>query len=704
MEEPAGRVRFDAFEVDLRSGELLKSGVRLKLAEQPFTVLALLVTRPGELVTREELQKALWPGDTLTDFDRGINKAINRLRDTLGDSADAPRFIETLPKRGYRFIGSLVRTSASAIVAAEPAPAVPHSSSALAKRRSWPWLLVGALALAGLVSTAAWLSFDEPQPGEPEPLIRSSLLPPAGRTFVPYSLALSRDGTHLAFVAERTDGLRSLWTRAMASTTATEIAGTAGATLPFWSPDLRHVAFFADRKLKVVDLAGGVVRDLADARRPSGGTWSSEDVIVFAPDVNGPLYRIPAAGGMPVAVTRTPQDAGLTGHRWPVFLPDNHHFLFVSFSDARPSDNAPELRAGSLDTTESTEVEWTGSRSVAYALDRLVYVSGGTLYAQPFDREALRTRGPPAAVAGVELAGAPAFFPSPLSASMNGVLVFQSLADLPSQLTWLDDHGREQGVLSGMKYGGPAVSPDGRWVAGSCEGPRSGTSSICVSDIARGVISRVTEGPYDRFPAWSPDGRQIAYASNAGIYRVPADGSAAPQFVSHRGIPTGWSRDGRVLSFGTRHGAVSLALSAPDTHEVTELGQGAEGQLSPDRAWLAYIDRNGLVIQPFPAMGARVNVASDAGQPRWSRDGRTLFFIRSDKKLMSVDFDPGTGLAGVAEPVAQTRIVGAALVGHQYDVVPERGFLVNVRSNDAAPLTLMSGWASSPSQVTTRQE
>jgi hypothetical protein len=140
---------------------------------------------------------------------------------------------------------------------------------------------------------------------------------------------------------------------------------------------------------------------------------------------------------------------------------------------------------------------------------------------------------------------------------------------------------------------------------------------------------------------------------------------------------------------------VSLALSSPDTHDVTELGQGAEGQLSPDGAWLAYIDRNGLVLQAFPVMGSRLNVASDAAQPRWSRDGRTLFFVRSDKKLMSADFDPDTGMAGVAKPVAQTRIVGAALVGHQYDVAPDRRFIINVRTNDAAPLTLMSGWASS---------
>jgi hypothetical protein len=482
----------------------------------------------------------------------------------------------------------------------------------------------------------------------------------------------------------------------MASTTANEIGGTEGANLPFWSPDVRQVAFFAEGKLKVVDVAGGAIRTIADARRPSGGTWNDENVIVFAPDVNGPLYRIPATGGTPAAVSRIPEGDGLNGHRWPVFLPDNRHFLFVAFSDVRPSDNAPELRAGSLDTLESIPVEWDGSRSVAHALDFLVYVRGGALHAHPFDRAALRTTAPPVAVAGVEPANAPAFFPSALAASTNGVLVFQALADLPSQLVWLDDLGREQGALPGMKYGGPAVSPDGRLVAGSCEGAVSGTLSICVSDLQRGVTSRVTEGPNDRFPVWSADGRQIAYTSDAGIYRVPADGSGSPQWVSRRGNPTGWLADGRILSFGSQAGVVSLALSSPDTHQVTELGAGAEGQISPDGTWLAYIGQGGLVVQPLSAPGTRVTVVgSGAGQPRWSRDSRQLFYISADKKLMSVDFDPTIGTVGMTRTVAQTRIVGAALVGHQYDVAPDGRFIVNVRTNDAAPLTLMSGWASS---------
>jgi eukaryotic-like serine/threonine-protein kinase len=681
---PERFVRFDTFEVDVRTGELRKAGVKVRLAEQPFSVLALLLTQPGEVVTRDQLQQRLWPTDTFVDFDRGLNKAINRLRDALGDSADTPLYIETLPKRGYRFIGKVLAPSV-APNAAQASPPPPARSL-----RSLVWLGALAVAVVAVVSVW-WLTSDRAAPVSAEPLIRSSLLPPRDRTFVAHSLALSRDGAHLAFVAEAADGSRSLWIRAMATTTATPIADTEGASFPFWSPDARQIAFFADRKLKIVEVAGGAIRSLADTRRPSGGAWNKDDVIVFAPDVSGPLYRIPAAGGSPVAVSRVPQTDDLYGHRWPVFLPDDNHFLYVTTSAAVRNDNAPELYVGSLDSLESARIEWDGARSVTYALDHLLYVRSGTLYAQPFDLEQRRTAGGPVAIAAVDLATTPAFFPAPLAVSTNGVLVFQS--DLPSQLVWLDEQGREQTPVPGMKYGAPALSPDGRRLAGSCDGPREGTSSICVRDLDRGVASRITEGPRDRYPVWSRDGQQIAYSSADGIYRTQADGSGSPQLVSRRGNPTSWTSDGSILSFGSQRGEVSLALSSPLTHEVKELELGVEGQLSPDGAWLAYISRDGLVVERFPELSARVTAAgAGAAQPRWSANGRQLFYISADKKLMAADFDPIAATAGPPRLLAQTRIVGAAFVGHQYDVAPDGRFIVSVTTNDAAPLTLMSGW------------
>jgi len=379
-------VRFDAFEADLRSGELRKFGVKVKLSEQPFSVLALLIAQPGDVVTREALQKALWPADTFVDFDRGLNKAINRLRDALGDSAEAPRFIETLPKRGYRFIGSVDQSPIASVAdAVSAAAALDAGHRPTFWTPSWRVRAVAVAVIVTALGSAWWLAWNRTPRAESGPLIRSSLLPPPHTRFVPYSLALSTDGTHLAFVAEAADGSRSLWIRAMADTTSIAVAGTEGASLPFWSPDLRHVAFFADRKLKVVDVAGGAIRSIADAPRASGGTWNRDDTIVFAPDVNGPLYRVTAAGGSPAVVSQIGQGEGIHGHRWPVFLPDGRHFLFVAFNATSPNDAAPELRVGALGTLESSRIAWDGARSVAYALDHLLYVRGGLLYAQPFD-------------------------------------------------------------------------------------------------------------------------------------------------------------------------------------------------------------------------------------------------------------------------------------------------------------------------------
>ena len=207
-----------------------------------------------------------------------------------------------------------------------------------------------------------------------------------------------------------------------------------------------------------------------------------------------------------------------------------------------------------------------------FGLGHLLYVSDGTLYAQPFDSSAARITGPAVPITGREVAIPPTLYPAEFSVSLNGVLAFRSTTDLPTELVWLDAQGREESSLQGIKYTGPTISPDGRLLTGLCEGPRSGIRSICVFDFTRGVTARVTEGPNDRYPMWSRDGREIAYVSAGVIYRVPADGPARPEAVSRRGIPTGWLPDGRILSFGSQHSVVSLALSLPVTHDVSELG------------------------------------------------------------------------------------------------------------------------------------
>lgn len=689
---PGFVIRFDAFEADLRSGELRKHGLKLKIGDQPFSVLAILLAHPGEVITREDLQKRLWPADTFVDFDRGLNKAINRLREALGDSADTPRLIETLPKRGYRFIGT-INASAPPV---ERTPIEPDSTALPEKRaptitRASASFAV-ALALCGLI--AGWLLVrNRPRTADVGPLIRSSLLPPPHMSFVPSSLALSPTGSHLAFVAEATDGSRSLWIRSMSMMSATSFAGTGGASFPFWSPDERRIGFFADRKLKTIDVSSGAVAVLADARRASGGTWGPTGII-FAPDVNGPLFQIAETGGTASPVTRVLNADGLQGHRWPVFLPDGRHFLFIEVTAETKSGNHSQIYVGSLGSIESSPVMPENVRTVAYALGCLFFARAGVLYAQPFDTQRLRVVGDPTPITNRDIPGPSAFYPSEFSVSQSGVLAFQSSADLATSLVWIDPNGKTLGALQGQQYMDPTFSPDGRLLAGACDQAGASVLTICVHDIARGITTRISPGPNDRFPVWSPDGHEIAYASNGGIYRTSADGSGTPTFVSNRGIPTSWTPDGGILFFGSNKGIVSMALSSPTLHEPLELGPGAEPQLSPNAKWIAYSSQDGLIVQQFPNLTKRVQIAGyDSSQPRWSRNSRQLFYIATDKKLMAVDFDSATGRASVPRVASQTRIIASSFTGLQYDVSPDGRFLVNSFVNDSAPLTVMTGWS-----------
>ena len=703
--KPAGSsIRFGVFEVDLEAGELRKRGLRIKLPDQPFQVLAMLLERPGQVVTRDDLQGRLWAADTFVDFDRGLNKAINRLREALGDVADDPRFIETLPKRGYRFIMLLetgqpsdvevgavqppTRTSAAdSATDVELEPTV-HAVGMAGVRKKLLW---GIVLLAPTLALLTLLYFRS-GPGS-EQLIRSSLLPPPSTSFLPYNFAVSPDGTRLAFAAADADGKHMLWVRALSGTAAQQLTGTEGASFPFWSPDNRQIGFFADSKLKAVDIAGGAMRVLSEAPRPRGGTWNSDGLIVFAPDLTGPLYRISAAGGASTQIT------GISGAAtWPLFLPDGKHFLFSLRS--RPGASAGNgIFAGSLDSDDPKAISSEIAGNVAFASNQLLFVRGGTLAAQPFDASRLRAIGPSVPIAERDLETEPVFSRSGFSISQTGVLVFQSSADFGSHLTWIDPSGKELGQVPHIGFREPSLSLDGRLLAVSCDEQHDGRRDICVYDLARGVSTRLTDGGADQYPLWSPDGREITYRSSDGksshIYQVAADGSNPPRLLPQaRGVPTSWSPDAHLLSMGVDSGNVSVLVFSASDHQTTSLGRGSEGQFSPDGQWIVHGGPSGIVVRPFPGPGAHIQISNLGAQPRWSRDGGQIFYIAPDKKLMAVNFDPTK--KGISAPRAlfQTRIIATGLAGFQYDIALDGRFLINSLPSSSSPLTLLTGWTS----------
>jgi Tol biopolymer transport system component/DNA-binding winged helix-turn-helix (wHTH) protein len=694
-EDPASLIRFGVYEADMQAGELRKHGLKLKLQEQPFRVLAMLLERPGHVVTRDDLQKSLWASDTFVDFDSGLNKAMNRLRDALADSAENPRFIETIPKRGYRFIAPVEKPGS----AMQAPPLEPKQQSPIAlPRNKAPWgvglVLLAALVLGGL----AWFEIINGRAAsQPPQTIRSSLLPPPNTSFLPSNFELSPDGTRLAFVAAGLDGANMLWVRMLSVAGAQQLNGTEGARFPFWSPDNRYIGFFGAGKLRTVDLANGMVHTLCEAPAGMGGTWSRDGTIVFAPNIAGRIYRIAAGGGSPIPVTPMPPEGSGQIHTGPWFLPDGRHFLYFVAHSIPADQMGNGIYVGSLSSTAATLVSSELAGKVAFALGRLLYVRDGNLMAQPFNPSRLQTTGPPTMLAEQELEPDPGFWSSTFSVSQTGLIAFQSTNESPSHLQWTEASGKELDQISEAGYKDPSLSPDDRLLAAAVDDSHTGKRSIRVYDLARGVATRLTNGTNDRTPVWSRNGKEIAYGSRDGnqsyIYRVAADGSSPPELLLKGANiePLDWSPDDDLLLGRLKDGHPDLAIYSMASHQVTPFANGVEAQFSPDGKWIAYVWR-GVYVQCFPGPGPRIPISNQNGaQPRWSRDGRQLFYIAPDKKLMAVSFDSKKETAGAPRMLFPTRIVAPSFAGFQYDVAADGRLLINsLPSKSSFPLTLIS--------------
>ena len=260
--------------------------------------------------------------------------------------------------------------------------------------------------------------------------------------------------------------------------------------------------------------------------------------------------------------------------------------------------------------------------------------------------------------------------------------------------------GNEQGRIYQRGFREPAISPDGRFIALSSDEFHDDRWGICIYDVERGVSTRLTAGGDDWHPSWSADGKRIIYVSTeghvAGIYEIATDGSGGSLSLLERdSMIAHQSLDGHIAYMRIERGQVSLAVHSPRDGQTISLGPGAEPQFSPDGKWIAYTELGGagIAVRPFPNSGPRLQISSGpAAQARWSRDGTQLFYIAPDKKLMAVDFNPGTGRAGGPRQLFQTRIIATSLSGFQYDVAPDGRFLINSLPSGVCPLTLLTGW------------
>jgi Tol biopolymer transport system component len=568
------------------------------------------------------------------------------------------------------------------------------------KRHATAWAVaLGSLALLVAVALVVVGRGRAPEPGQTH---RTSILPPPGVSFAPFNFALSPDGNRLAFVGVGPDGQSSLWVRSLDERVPQELKETLNSEWPFWAPDSRRLGFFAEGRLKVVDTSTGAVQVLCDAPMGQGGSWNRTGTIVFA-NIFGPLLGVSDRGGAPKPVTDVDPRTG-KAHRWPVFLPDGRRFLYFQDWGAPGGPRPNGIYVGSLDGGEPKLISADLSGSVFFASGHLLYLQDDSLMAQPFDPARLELTGTPVTVFNRELEKHVALSRVNLSLSESGAAIFQSLSDAASELVWFDRSGREVGRIPQSGLRDPELSPNGRFLAATSDDGRNGRTIIRILDLSRGISTQLTGGGQEMVPIWSPDGARVAYVSRTGpryaLAQVPADGSGEEQVLLEgpQMAPNDYTPDGRrMLYMRLDRGLSEVALYDFTGRTSQDLFTGAEAQISPDGRWLAAVllARGGLCLQPFPGPGPLVQVSSGgSSQPRWSRDGKRLFFTAPDRKLMEVEIDVRGDrlLLGVPHPLFQTRIVAWTFVLFQYDVTADGNrFLINSLKPEA-PLTLVTNW------------
>jgi Tol biopolymer transport system component len=601
----------------------------------------------------------------------------------------------------------------------------PRATPARASRRARVRELVAWVGFAAALAAALFVaSRERPQPPHS---IRFSIAPPENATFNAVGrdagpVAVSPDGSHVAFVATDAGGKKLIWLRALKSVVATPLPGTEGASYPFWSPDAGLLGFFADGKLKKIPATGGAVQTICDAPLARGGTWNRDGTILFTPATFDPLYRVSAAGGTPVATTRLERSAQeQMSHRWPYFLPDGRHFLYLSFRSIVSAEVAPhEVYVGSLDSPDRKLLLRANSKVEYAPPGYLVYLHERNLMALPFDADTLRIIGEPFAIA--EQAHSYPNTASGVFSASEKLLAYQSGGTpVVSQVLWFSRKGEPIGETGPpADYEDPRLSRDGARVALTLKDARTGQKNIYVHETATAVTTRFTfAASFEHFPVWSPDASRIVFATNrngpADLYQKNVTGSVEeePLFRSpHEKSPTDWSSDGRFIVYQeldpkTKWDLWLLPLFGD--RKPLPLLRGASnemsGQLSPDRRFIAYTsDESGrweVYVAPVdlaqelfrgdaPQRGKWQISTAGGSQPRWRTDGKELFYLGADNTLMAAPIREGAVVGGAPLPLFRTKPI---TVGGAYDVSTDgQKFLINTAVGSSTPITIAVNW------------
>jgi eukaryotic-like serine/threonine-protein kinase len=698
-------VRFSVFELDLRSGELRKSGVRVPLQGQPLEILKAMLERPGDLITRDELRQRLWRDDTFVDFEDGMNAAIRRLRDALGDDATTPRFVETLPRRGYRFIAPLVGETSAPL---EPGGPVQQSSRDVAARLStisWRpalrWLFL-AVIIASVVATG-WLSFRETSPPPSRlPTFRFELHTPPLAVFGPSpAVALSPDGTYLAY-AVSDSYFGQLYVRRSDSLEAKPVTGADQAQGPFFSPDGKWLAFFTRGILQKVSVAGGSPTTVCTlptiyAEEIHGASWGDDGNIIF--ESGSRLWRVSEKGGAPQRIP-TPDD---TAAFFPEVLPGSRAIVFTG------SRLTPSQKSGvwmlSLEGGQPRLLVEGGEIARYLRSGHLIYSVKGSLVVAPLDIESLTLTAPSVTVINdlrVDSSDPPRVWVADTVAhfavSHTGALAYVPGAAVPPTLrtlVWVDRQGNEHDLREPPRaYSWPRLSPDGSRLAVGVSDGDDAPGNVKIYDFARRSWTLLTSHPaQDGRPLWTPDGLRVAFRSyregTSQLFWQSADGTGLADRltdgVNSDRTPWSFSPDGKELVFSEFSEpsydlqVLKLAGHSMRTLPRTRFFKGSPA-ISPNGQWVAYrsdeTGRDEVYVRPFADWDKkRMQISTSGGRaPVWAADGRELFFLNG--KAMMVVQTSDDFVSATPKVLFERGYVQGSGGARNYDVAPDGRFLM----------------------------
>jgi eukaryotic-like serine/threonine-protein kinase len=575
--------------------------------------------------------------------------------------------------------------------------------------RSLPWFLCGLLAAALLALIFLWSAGKD----NSQPSYFYAQLP-----FAAQSMAVAPDGHTLAVVGKlEPERAKMLWLYEVGARRARSLPGTESAVFPFWSPDGKSLGFFADGKLKKLDIAGGPVQTICDAPSGRGGTWNKDGVIIFTPSgqLADGLYKVSANGGTATRITVPDASRGEDSHRWPMFLPDQKHFLYLA-ANVSGKTEPDAIFVGALNSAEKTFVIKATANAVYVASGYLLFYRDKTLFAQRFDPAKLQLTGEAMPIV-TDLSYLPRIVHAAYAVSDTGLLVAQSGSGVAlSRLVWYDRKGNETGAASKLDvYSNVELAPDGKTVAVDKTDEESTNADIFTYDVQRDAMRRLTFNPaIDAMPIWSPDGKRILFTSSRnqifGIFIKNADGSQEEKLLEIDNsdkfdrYPYDWSRDGKYILYtrGTELWvATMLELTARPF--VVSPGMIRNGQFSPDGKWVAYASNESgkfeIYVTSFPGAQGKWQISTAGGtQPRWRGDTKELFYIAPDGKIMAVPVTAGATFdAGAPTALFQAHAREFFATSEQvsYDASKDgQRFLINtqVKNADTHPMSVILNW------------